>query len=379
MNSSFLPVWTTRAFWNTLTTFSFFGAAMSVFFQESPGGCGDYPQNFEVLYLGVSIGTFAGLLVGLLAPRFPSLHWAQPVVLTLIRYFLASILLSYGFAKVFYSQFPHMQANMDARLIELSPMRMAWAFFGYSRGYQMFLGWGEVIPALLLLFRRTATMGALAMFVVMLNVFVINIFFDVCVKLNSGLYMVLALHILLNDSHRLWLAFFTNGSVPARRSPDPIKQRWLRITGVVINALIVGLILLTNGLQAYRSFQSLQTRGVSSLLDGAWRVTEMQRWHNQKWQPLTEDDSTYLDRVYFEGSNGILKGPLRRDRFRFSLDEKHKTLALQFTNPQNEWNTPARQWSFQTSDKNHLKLTGRCGSDSVQAFCQLRTEKLSLY
>ena len=68
--------------------------------------------------------------------------------------------------------------------------------------YQMFLGWGELIPAVLLLFRRTTLIGALIMFVVMLNVFLINIFFDVCVKLNSGLYTVLALYILLQETPR---------------------------------------------------------------------------------------------------------------------------------------------------------------------------------
>src|SRR4051812_43069421 len=195
---------------NCLMGFMLIGAAFSVFFQKSPGGCGDYPQNFEVLYEGM--GLSAGLAIVFLAlyAKIPNAFAVQSLLITIIRYYLASIILSYGFAKVFTSQFPHLMANMDARFIELSPMRVAWSFFGYSRGYQIFLGWGEVIPAALLLFRRTTLLGALIMFVVMLNVFLVNIFFDVCVKLNSGIYTVLAKYLLLQEFNRLWNFFIVN-------------------------------------------------------------------------------------------------------------------------------------------------------------------------
>src|SRR6478736_7718759 len=137
-------------FWNTFFSFILTGAGFSVYFQQSPGGCGDYPQNFEVMFYGMGIGAVLAIIFLAAYPRIPNAFIAQTFFLTLIRYFLALTLLNYGFAKVFVSQFPHMMANMDARFIELSPMRVAWAFFGYSRGYQIFLGWGEVIPAALL-------------------------------------------------------------------------------------------------------------------------------------------------------------------------------------------------------------------------------------
>jgi uncharacterized membrane protein YphA (DoxX/SURF4 family) len=171
------PTILTVNFWNLLTGFCLTGAACSVWFQQSPGGCGDYPQNFEVLFKGMGIGGSLFLVYYLIYPKIPHASVAQPILLTVIRFFLAYTILGYGYAKVFAGQFPHTMANMDARLVELSPMRVAWAFFGYSKGYQEFLGWGEVIPAVLLLFRRTTLIGALMMFIVILNVFLVNIFF----------------------------------------------------------------------------------------------------------------------------------------------------------------------------------------------------------
>lgn len=88
-------------------------------------------------------------------------------------------------------------------------MRVAWQFSGYSRLYQQFLGWAEVILALLLP-RHTATLGALLSIVVLANMFAISPFFDVCVKLNSGLYLAGAVLIFLQDTGRLWHFFIQN-------------------------------------------------------------------------------------------------------------------------------------------------------------------------
>jgi hypothetical protein len=155
------PTILSPTFWNHVAGFALVGAALSVYFQESLGGCGDYPEHFVLLYQGMGMGAVVGLVFNIIWDRIPNAFIVQPALVTLIRYYLAFIIFSYGFAKVFAGQFPHTMANMDARFVELSPMRVAWAFFGYSRGYQEFLGWGEVVPALLLLFRRTALLGAL--------------------------------------------------------------------------------------------------------------------------------------------------------------------------------------------------------------------------
>lgn len=367
------------AFWNNLLAFVLTCAAFSVFFQESPGGCGDYPQNFEVLQMGVAIGAALALVFYFLYPGIPNAFIVQPVLLTIIRYFLASIILSYGFAKVFASQFPHLMANMDARMTELTPMRVAWAFFGYSKGYQIFLGWGEVIPAVLLLFRRTTLLGSILMFTVMLNVFLVNIFFDVCVKLNSGIYMVLALYIMLQETSRLWSFFFTQQITGPRVHPVLAHPRWLKITGKVLNYLALAYILFTSATDAWSMYQYAHTPVTQAPMQGPWRAVSATVWKQDQWQPQFMQDSLYADRIFFEGQNGVIQSDFIRDRFRYVADSTAQMLTVTFTNNRNEWNTDPVQWKYEFVASDSLNLWIRWRSDSLLVKCVRRKEKLTRY
>ena len=53
--------------------------------------------------------------------------------------------------------------------IEPSGPSFVWSFYGYSPFYGRLIGVFELVPAVLLLFRRTATVGAAALFAVSLN------------------------------------------------------------------------------------------------------------------------------------------------------------------------------------------------------------------
>src|SRR3954469_17928343 len=91
----------------TAISFAAVGAAASVLFQARGGTCGDYPQHFQVLDIGLAVGIIGGAIVGLLAKREHALI-ARSINTDLIRYFLACVLLFYGIVKVMATQFPHM-------------------------------------------------------------------------------------------------------------------------------------------------------------------------------------------------------------------------------------------------------------------------------
>jgi hypothetical protein len=373
------PAITSVTFWNSLFAFVLTGAAFSVYFQQSPGGCGDYPQNFEVLFYGMGIGTVFALLFHILYPLIPNAFVAQPVLLVVIRFYLASIILGYGFAKVFASQFPHLMANLDARFIELTPMRVAWAFFGYSKGYQIFLGWGEVIPAVLLLFRRTTLLGSILMFTVMLNVFLVNIFFDVCVKLNSGLYTALALYILLQETGRLWNFFFTGRIIGPRVDIILTSPRWLKITGQVLKYGALAYILWTNGSGAWATYQYANTHVTLTPVQGAWKAVAVWDLKSDTSQVKNTADTLYANRLFFDGYNGVIRSDFIRDRFRFSIDSTKSLLTVNFTNLRNEWNIAPVQWKYMRQHEDSLTITGRWKTDSLQILCVRRKEKLTRY
>lgn len=266
---------------------------------ETSSSCGDTPAQWLALRVGLLWGAATGVLlaVGQLRQRR---RWAVPdVLLDLLALYLSLILFRYGFVKVLATQFPRLWANLDTPPAELTPMRVAWQFFGYSRGYQQFLGWGEVLPAVLLLFRRTRTLGAFIATVVMLNVFVVNIFFDVCVKIGSGSYLFFALLLLLQDADRLW-QFFVGHRPAALRTLAATANRFGRrgrrtyqAISILLTLTVVGLTVMdVQGIQEYATEQAAVLP-----LTGVWETTRAARWANGHWQPLIPADSAYPTRV----------------------------------------------------------------------------------
>ena len=365
------------SFWNNILGFTVAGMAIGVFFQASyNSGCGDFPQHYQVVGRGAIIGGVAGLFFNLLYAKIPNAYRVQPILVFLLRMYLAWIIMSYGLAKVFAGQFPQLMANMDARMIELSPMRVAWAFFGYSKSYQMFLGWGEVIPALLLLFRRTALIGALLMVVVMTNVWLINIFFDVCVKLNSFTYLAVAAYILLQYGSRLWKFFFTNKEVPAPYYPDLADRKIFKWIGIGINILLVGFILYDPAMYAYDYLSAANEETPKNKLFGAWKVEKIEKWENGNWVATYESDSSNFDRCFFEGYAGVLQSPKKRQRFVYFMDSTDKQATLSFIDNQNT-RYESQVWTFEKPIADKLLLTGRLSQDSLRLACILRKDKLS--
>jgi hypothetical protein len=128
-----------------------------------------------------------------------------------VRGFLAIAFLIYGIAKLADIQFNRAYqpyAFEDVPLELLSGFQLTWRFFAYSRVYQCAIGFAEVGAAVLLLFSRTATIGAVAYFPVIVNVVLV----DLCFGIPEGA-TVMALSLLVGDlvllhadRHRLRLA-----------------------------------------------------------------------------------------------------------------------------------------------------------------------------
>ncbi len=369
---------TSIKFWNATLSFAMVGAATSVLFQQTGGTCGDYPQHFQVLYIGLIAGLSIGFVYNLFLNKIPNSSLILSANITLIRYFLACILLAYGIVKVMATQFPHMMANMDARFIELNPMRVAWTFFGYSKGYQMFLGWGEMIPGLLLLFRRTTLLGALIAVIVMLNVFLINVFFDVCLKLNSGLYLALSLYLLLQNFERLWNFFFANRIVLPEIHSSTDRPSWLKLSNTIFNMLVVIVILGWAIKKTYETYQYSNRLASLPSVQGAWKVEKVDKWKDGNWKSADPTDSVCANRIFFEGSLGVIKNDFIRDRFILSVDESKKLLTCSFRTANNEFIPPV-QWRFEKLDPDSLELFGKWRGDSLRMKCVLRKEKLTRF
>ena len=105
-------------------------------------------------------------------------------VVTIIRYHVGLTLILYGMAKVLMLQFGEMDLlNLEDKVGSYTGMGFLWKFMSYSAFYTKTTGYIEVIGGALLLFRKTTFFGAIISFVAMANVVIIDIGYDVSVKM----------------------------------------------------------------------------------------------------------------------------------------------------------------------------------------------------
>jgi hypothetical protein len=208
----------------------------------TPTGSGDgmaeYVRVIMMLVLAL-VGSATWTALDRTRPSYPraaawSIVWA--------RYWLAAAMMSYGAYKLFKLQFPFPDVvRLSEPYGESSPMGLAWTFMGYSTSYNVFTGGTEVLGGVLLLWRRTTTLGALICVGVLANIVMLNFGYDIPVKLYSTHLLLVALVLAGTDARRLIGLFVLGHAVPAREVPPVLESRRklrLVLKGVYITAMV---------------------------------------------------------------------------------------------------------------------------------------------
>lgn len=140
----------------------------------------------------------------------------------LSRYRLAAAVLTYGFLKLFALLAPEPSiSTLNTNYGEFTD----WKIFSITLGgakpyYQTFLGIVEILAAILLLNRKTASIGALIIVSFLGNVFLSNLAYGGQEYIYSLYLIILALFILTRDVLRLYnLLFLEVPAVPAHYHP----------------------------------------------------------------------------------------------------------------------------------------------------------------
>jgi len=170
-----------------------------------PGGSGDTTYNYVQIFMYFVIAIFICVLWSILDRKRKNYHTILRFFRIYVSYYVAAYMFSYGFSKILYLQFsPPSFYRLLEPFGEASPMGIAWAFMGASKTYTMFSGFAELIAGILLLFRRTRTFGGLFVFAVMFNVFMLNMSYDIPVKLFSLHLVIMGLFIAMLDYKRIF-------------------------------------------------------------------------------------------------------------------------------------------------------------------------------
>lgn len=164
------------------------------------------------------------------------------ILFGIIRYSVAFNIASFGWKKLFGLQFlvpPEVASQpMNRQVGEI----LTWYYFGYSEAFGTLIAITQIVGSYFLLFRRTFLLSSVALFALMLNIALVDIFY----QLNAGatvqgvLLTVGLFFLLMTEYEKLRDVFFKPKAV---LSSDLIKNSVLknamRLSAIVLSLLFV--------------------------------------------------------------------------------------------------------------------------------------------
>ncbi len=276
---------------------------------ESPSG--DQAAMWVLIFNLLIVAMIATALWSVLDRRRVAYHRLHAWLLTIIRMCLGGQMLLYGAFKVIPVQMPAPPLTSLLRPYgQLSPTWVLWLQVGSSYPYEIALGASELAVGLLLFWSRTATLGALLALASMADVFLINMTYNVSVKIMSFHLLVFAMVLLAPQVKRLANVFVLE------RSSRPVTQPALfnkARTAKIATAIQLGL-------GAWTLVGALLISGLDWIhygggrhkpeLYGIWSVTAFNRdgtslppltTQRDRWQRLIIDDPARLSYQRMDG------------------------------------------------------------------------------
>jgi uncharacterized membrane protein YphA (DoxX/SURF4 family) len=285
----------------------------------------DYIQNM-LIFIIAAVGMVIWSVLDRRRREYRYMHeWLR----FYMRLWLGATLIGYGAFKVIKAQFPHLfLTSLLEPYGESSPMGLLWNFMGYSTTYNIFAGSVEMLGGALVILPWMATLGALLCAAAMSNVFVLNMAYDVPVKLFSFNLLLMSGFLLVPELNRLTNVFILNRPALPPATPALFKRRSLSIGLLVAQILFLSWSAGSSLHQSYKQATQYGDLAPRPSLYGIYAVDELSI-DGQIRPPLLTDPTTWR-RVTFDlyGVVGFVppEGPVRR--YRSKLDEKAGTLEL---------------------------------------------------
>ncbi len=340
----------------------------------TPNGSGDTSYGWTEVKLNLIIALAAALIWSILSFKTPDHNKAAYWLRIFLRYTLIINCFGYGLAKVFLMQmsFPSL-SNLATPLGDLLPMRLSWLFIGYSGKYQFFLGMVECVAGLLLIFRRTTTLGTLLCAGIFMNVAIMNLSYDIPVKIFSIHLLGMSLLLLSFEYHRLVDIFIRN--IPAIRNnlyDVYFPKRWMRVGINLVKYAYVIFFLYSNISSSYEAYISrTKPAEVRPFTSGLYDVS-LFVINKDTLPPLITDSLRWKDVVldYGNGSintvDTIFWQRYRRGYFRYTTDSVNQ--LIHFRKRDWTWKEDSLfTMKYQMPDTATIILSGKIRNDSVYA------------
>jgi hypothetical protein len=336
-------------------------------------GSGDTSWAWARLWLFFGLAVTGCVIWSVLDRRsrsYPRLgYWLR----TFVRYYIATFALSYGIIKLFRLQmvFPSV-SQLATPLGDLLPMRLSWLFIGYSDMYQFFSGLMETLAGVLLLYRRTVTLGLLTATGAFANVVMINMSYDVPVKIFASHLLLACLFLLAWDARRLITLFVLNRPVPGTRAYEPyFTLPGQRRAAALLKLTMVVLILVLPLRDSLNRFKASRLPPAA----GPFRpgIYDVRAWVvNGDTIPASANDSLRWRDVVFDSHNsGSVNTPdslfwqrYRRGYFRYRVNPEEQTAVVWKTSFALD-STYLFTWRYELPDSNTIRLRTAIRGDSL--------------
>ena len=322
-------------------------------------------QSFWVL--GVSlVATVVWSLIDRSRQNYVALHsWFR----LFMRFALAGAMLEYGMTKVIPTQFP--APSLETLVTptgDLTLSALLWTSIGASPAYQIFTGCIEVLGGILLLVPRTTMLGAILSMAAMIQVFALNMTYDIGLKLVSFHLIVLALFLIAPEASRL-VDFFLRDRPAAPPKQVPLFETAHANRLALAFQIVFGLYLV--GMYAYINVRFWDVGGggkPKSPLYGIWNVESISV-DGQTRPALLNDYDRRWRRVIFDAPGTVTFQ--RTDdsfaRFGVVVDPSRRTVALTKGSSRN-WKA---NFSFDRPSTDRLILDGEMDGYRIRTELQL--------
>ena len=277
-----------------------------------------------------------------------------------VRFSLAGQLLNYGFGKAIPVQMPFPYLfKLVQPFGSFSPMGVLWSSIGAAPAYEVFTGCVEVFAGLLLIVPRTTALGALISFAAMIEVFILNMTYDVPVKLFSFHLILLSLFLLAPDFKPIFDFFVLKRQASASPQAQLFRRERANRFALAVQ-LFFGLWLIGMNVKFARDvWYEFGGGKPASALYGIWEVSQ-ESIDEQVRPPLLTDSARprrlifdFPSRVAFQGMDDTFVG------YGASINVNDKTLLLTSRVGKKAI------FSFKRARQNQLALDGEMESHKI--------------
>lgn len=285
-------------------------------------------------------------------------YWTRVV----LRYRVGIILVAYGLLKLFPLQMPFPSlSNLHTNYGDFYGWKIYYHTTGVTPWYESFLGFIEVVAGVLLLFRKTTTLGAGVVIGFTGNVFAANLAYHGGEEYLSLLIVIISSILFLYDADKLFTLLYKFEATKGNTIIPTFNSKWKRRRWVIKSTVGVYLLLLAisfafswnkspfkypegkslTSAAGYYNVKSFKYNGIEL----PYNKTDTIRWQNvviEKWPTisLVTGKSIIIDsnipndyrkddfnRTYESAGVG------GRRYFHYDLDEEKKELKLRNKNP----------------------------------------------